>query len=117
MNHRLKSPALLAVSALALAGCATASPAPDVDAIRYDSPPFSGTAFADCVKAGGYQMAPPWAGAAFFDYPAGQRTYTFSGDGKGSDASDDRRRARAEVERLRAERMPLVQDRRRDDDR
>ena len=30
---------------------------------------------------------------------------------------DDRRRARAEVERLRAERMPLVQDRRRDDDR
>ena len=30
---------------------------------------------------------------------------------------DDRRRARAEVERLRAERMPLVQDRSRDDDR
>ena len=30
---------------------------------------------------------------------------------------DDRRRARAEVTRLRAERMPLVQDRRRDDDR
>lgn len=30
---------------------------------------------------------------------------------------DDRRRARAEVERLRAERMPLVQDRRRDEDR
>lgn len=29
---------------------------------------------------------------------------------------DDRRRALAEVERLRAERMPLVQDRRRDDD-
>ena len=29
----------------------------------------------------------------------------------------DRRRARAEVGRLRAERMPLVQDRRRDDDR
>ena len=30
---------------------------------------------------------------------------------------DDRRRARAEVTRLRAERMPRVQDRRRDDDR
>ena len=86
MNRRLKAPALLAVSALTLAGCATASPAPDVDAIRYDSPPFSGTAFSDCVKAGGYQMAPPWAGADFFDYPAGQRTYAFSGDGKGADA-------------------------------
>ena len=53
MNHRLKAPALLAVSALALAGSATAPPAPDVDAIRYDPPPFPWTAVSDCVKAGG----------------------------------------------------------------
>lgn len=90
--------AVTAATLAALTGCATASPAPDVDAIRYDSPPFSGTSFKECVQAGSYDMAAPWSGADFFDYPAGQRTYTFTGDGKGADAAAIKANTRDGVE-------------------
>lgn len=86
MTRTILRAAALTIALPVLAACATASPAPDQEAVRYDSPPFQGTSFAECVNAGGYNMAAPWSGADFYDYPAGQRTYTFTGDGKGADA-------------------------------
>ena len=69
----------------ALTGCGV-SPAPDEEAIRYNQPPFSGVSFAECVPAGSFNAAAPWSGAEYYRYPAGQRTYSFSGDGSQSDA-------------------------------
>lgn len=69
----------------ALAGCGSA-PQPDEVAVRYDSPPFSGTNFARCVAPGEFNMAAPWSGAEYTTYPAGQRTFTFQGDGAGVDS-------------------------------
>ena len=86
MTRTILRAAALTLALPVLAACATSSPAPDQEAVRYDSPPFQGTSFAECVNAGGYNMAAPWSGADFYDYPAGQRTYTFTGDGKGADA-------------------------------
>lgn len=78
---------LAGASLAALTGCATASPAPDQAAVRYDSPPFSGTSFEKCVDPGGYDMSALWNGTDYFPYPAGQRTYAFTGDGSKSDAA------------------------------
>ena len=85
MKH-LKQTVLAVAAVAALTACSSASPAPDQEAVRYDSPPFQGTSFAKCVQPGGYDMAAPWTGADFYAYPAGQRTYQFTGDGKNADA-------------------------------
>lgn len=78
--------AIMITATTGLTGCGTASPEPDREAIRYDQPPFQGRSFRKCVTPGGYDMAAPWSGADYYDYPVGLRTYTFDGDGKKSDA-------------------------------
>ena len=77
--------AAVLLGATTLAGCG-ASPEPDEAAVRYDSPPFSGVRFNRCVAPGEFNMSAPWSGAEYTTYPAGQRTYTFTGDGKNVDA-------------------------------
>lgn len=85
MNNKPITIIAAAAATIAIAGCG-ASPQPDEYAVRYDSPPFSGTSFKKCVNPGAFDMGAPWSGAEYFTYPAGQRTYTFTGDGSKSDA-------------------------------
>lgn len=72
----------VALGLMALTGCSTVSTQPDEVGVHYKDGPFSSKTFADCVPASKRQMNGP--GDAHYIYPAGQRTFSFTGR-KGSE--------------------------------
>lgn len=78
--------ATLAVAAVAtLAGCSSVSTAPDEQALHYEEGPTSAKDFQNCVTPSSRTLDD--FGDKHFVYPAGQRTYSFTGrKGAESDA-------------------------------
>lgn len=76
MNARRPALAASAALALGLAGCSV-STQPDEAALEYDAGPVSSTSFDSCVEPGNRQYYGP--ADKTFTYPAGQRTFEFSG--------------------------------------
>jgi hypothetical protein len=75
--------ALLTVAVLAVAGCSGISTQADEVGVHYKAGPFSATKFANCVGSSTRNYDGP--GDAHYIYPAGQRTYDFTG-GNGSES-------------------------------
>lgn len=75
--------AALALTAGALTGCTVASTQPDQATLHYDAGPLSATKFSDCIPASTRDVNGP--GDKYFYYPAGQRTFDFTG-GDGSES-------------------------------
>ncbi len=69
--------AAVSVGTLALAGCSTISTQPDEQGLHYKGGSFSSKAFADCIKPSDRVWDGP--GDGHFLYPAGQRTFSFTG--------------------------------------
>lgn len=80
MKTKMKKGRLLAlpVAALVLSSCGSASTQPDEAALIYDAGSFSSTSFQECVEPGNRAYYGP--GDQSYAYPAGQRTYAFTGD-------------------------------------
>ncbi|CAL9356496.1 hypothetical protein SUDANB121_00585 [Nocardiopsis dassonvillei] len=64
------------VAALALSAC-SANAGPDQTGLEYDAGPFSSTTFDSCISPGNREYHGP--GDETYLYPAGQRTFEFSG--------------------------------------
>jgi hypothetical protein len=73
----MKKAALLIVAVLALAGCSSISTQADEVGLHYKGGPLSATKFANCVGP----STKNWDGPSdpHYTYPAGQRTYDFTG--------------------------------------
>lgn len=74
---------LAAAAAVILTGCSTVSTDPDQQALHYDDGMFSSTEFENCVKPSNRNWDGP--GDNHYTYPAGQRTFSFTGR-KGSES-------------------------------
>jgi hypothetical protein len=70
--------ALGLAAVLVTAGCSTVSTESDQVALHYDAGAFSSTKFQECVEANRRTWDGP--GEKYFSYPAGQRTFDFSGN-------------------------------------
>lgn len=66
-----------------VAGCSTISTEPDQRGLHYEAGPWSDTTFENCVNPGTRNVDGP--GDDHYRYPAGQRTYDFSG-GNGAES-------------------------------
>lgn len=77
-------PVLAIAVVVALAGCSSVSTQPDEQALHYKGGSFSSKKFADCVEPSDRQWDGP--GDGHFIYPAGQRTFSFTGR-EGSESS------------------------------
>lgn len=83
MKRTLKLIPALIAGAFVLSACSIANTAPDQVGLHYKGGPFSSTKFANCISSGNRNIDGP-ADKHFF-YPAGQRTFDFSGI-EGSDS-------------------------------
>ena len=83
MKKIVKAVTLAAATALFLSGCSVASIEPDQAGLHYKGGSFTSTHFANCIDPGSRAFDGP--GDKHFAYPAGQRTFDFSGV-KGADS-------------------------------
>lgn len=77
MKRILKAGGILLLLTVAMTACGRAAPQPDEAAVIYDAGPFSSTSFQECVEPNHSALYGPFDQA--YSYPAGQRTYAFSG--------------------------------------
>lgn len=77
MTKRIIAGVIALFMAVMITGCSTVSTEPDEVALHYSGGSFSSKNFKGCVGTSNRQMDGP--GDAHYTYPAGQRTFSFTG--------------------------------------